>query len=201
MNVSRSLGIVSVVSALIAFNAGSAMHQPETSSMQEGSRLEFQQIVNAPVRAVWKAWTTNEGVQTFFAPKANIDLRPGGAYEILFTPENPPGQRGAEDLRVLSFLPGEMLSFEWSAPPQFAHARPQRTWVVLMFDELEPGKTRVRLSHLGWDLKKTEFPEHVEEWDKVREYFAKAWPNVLTWLARSFEEGPKFDAQGNLLWK
>ena len=29
-------------------------------------------VVKAPVAEVWKAWTTNDGVASFFAPGANI---------------------------------------------------------------------------------------------------------------------------------
>src|SRR5688572_2425944 len=129
MKTSGSIGALLMLTALIAASAVSA-HQLSSASKHDDGRLEFEAIVNAPVNEVWKAWTTNEGVQTFFAPKANIDLRPGGSYEILFMPNSPAGQRGAEDLHVLSFLPEQMLSFEWSAPPQLAHARPERNWVV-----------------------------------------------------------------------
>ena len=34
--------------------------------------------VPAPLTEVWRAWTTEEGVESFFAPECNIDLRPGG---------------------------------------------------------------------------------------------------------------------------
>jgi hypothetical protein len=102
---------------------------------------------------------------------------------------------------VLSVLPGEMFSYEWSAPPQFAHARPQRTWVVLTFHAVDATHTRLRLVHLGWDEMKAKNPDHAEEWDKVREYFQKAWPYVLGNLQRRFDEGPRWDAQGKSLWK
>ena len=32
--------------------------------------------VKAPVSAVWKAWTSSEGLVSFFAPEAEVDPRP-----------------------------------------------------------------------------------------------------------------------------
>src|SRR5262245_33146467 len=92
--------------------------------------VEAEVLIRTTPAQAWNAWTTNEGARKWFAPQTNIELKPGGAFEILFTPDQPPGKRGAEGLRLLSYLPREMLSFEWNAPPQFARARPQHTWVV-----------------------------------------------------------------------
>src|SRR5262245_8185241 len=73
--------------------------------------IELEMSVRAPLAAVWEAWATNDGAKQWFAPKTNIELKPGGAYEILFAPDKPAGQRGAEGVRVLCYLPQEMLAF------------------------------------------------------------------------------------------
>lgn len=75
-------------------------------------------IVSATTDQVWQAWTTSEGARTFFSENAEIELRSGGKYEILFVKDNPVGQQGSEGCRVLSYLPKKMLSFEWNAPPE-----------------------------------------------------------------------------------
>jgi len=37
-------------------------------------------VINAPVADVWKAWTTTDGIESFFAPKAvKVVPEPGGA--------------------------------------------------------------------------------------------------------------------------
>ena len=83
---------------------------------------------------------------------------------------------------MLSFLPMEMLSFEWSAPPEFPMVRKQQmqkhTWVVLQFYPLAQGQVKVRLTHLGW--------REGEEWEKVFQYFLRAWDIVLGRLERVF---------------
>jgi uncharacterized protein YndB with AHSA1/START domain len=57
-------------------------------------------IVPAPLAGVWHAWTIREGVESFFAPRSNIDLRPGGAYEMLFDLEAEPGKQGGEGMVI-----------------------------------------------------------------------------------------------------
>ena len=40
-------------------------------------------VVNAPVADVWKAWTTVEGIESFFAPKAaKVEPLPGNRTEL-----------------------------------------------------------------------------------------------------------------------
>jgi len=139
-------------------------------------------IVPASLKEVWDAWTTIEGVRTFFSSDAKIELAVGGPYEIYFILENPYGLKGSEDCKILSYLPMEMLSFEWNAPPEFGELRGQHTVVVLQFQEIEPGKVKVILSHLGWGKG--------EDWDKLYNYFDRAWSYVLNNLKKRFVEGP-----------
>src|SRR5262245_33801241 len=150
--------------------------------------IDLEVRVHGRLADVWSAWTTNTGAQQWFAPKTNIELRTGGSFEILFMPDNPPGKRGTEDLKVLSYLPQEMLTFDWSAPPQYPRARAQRTWVVVRFADLGDGTVRVRLSQAGFAERAAEHPDQKEEWEQVREYFSKAWPTVLEKLRAHFDK-------------
>src|SRR5262245_52334824 len=155
--------------------------------------IDLELCVSGRLADVWNAWATNEGAQKWFAPKTNIELRTGGPFEILFMPDNPPGKRGAEDLKVLCYLPQEMLTFEWNAPPQFPRARTQRTWVVIRFAEVGDGTVRIRLSHAGFAERVAQHPDLKEEYEKVRDYFSKAWPSVFKHLREHFEQAGKTD--------
>ena len=57
-------------------------------------------VVQATVDAAWDAWTTEEGIMTFFAPDCNVDLRVDGWYEVFFDPDAPPGQKGGEGMSM-----------------------------------------------------------------------------------------------------
>jgi uncharacterized protein YndB with AHSA1/START domain len=144
--------------------------------------LHKEVIVSGTIDQVWQAWTTSEGARTFFSENANIELRPGGPYEILFMKDSPVGQQGSEDCRVLSFLPKKMLTFEWNAPPEFGPLRSQYTLMVLLFSEYKSGETTVSLNQLGWG--------RGESWDKLYEYFNNAWGYVLKNLQQRFISGP-----------
>jgi uncharacterized protein YndB with AHSA1/START domain len=155
------------------------------AASDDGRPFTKEIIVGAPRAEVWKAWTTVEGVKSFFAPAAKIDLRPGGAYEMYFIPAAEPGLRGSEGCRVLEVAPMERFSFSWNAPPSFPAVRASgdSTRVVLELSEPEPGKTLVRLTHSGW--------RDGEEWEKARAYFDRVWPHVLDALAKRFTDGPR----------
>jgi len=149
---------------------------------QSNKTLRKEIVVPATLSDVWKAWTTTHGVKTFFSSEAKVELAVGGPYEIYFNLDAPYGSRGSEDCKVLSYLPMEMLSFEWNAPPEFGDLRGKHTTVVLQFDEIGPGQVKVKLSQLGWGKG--------EEWNKLYEYFDKAWSSVLGNLKKRFAAGP-----------
>ena len=139
-------------------------------------------VVSAPRAEVWRAFTTSEGARTFFAPDANIRLELGGPYELFFDPEQPQGLRGGEGMRVLSFVPEEMLSFEWNAPPSLAAARAgPRSFVVVELSE-RGATTLVRLRHLGI--------ERMQQASEVESYFQRAWDMVMAWLDHRWTFGP-----------
>jgi uncharacterized protein YndB with AHSA1/START domain len=148
--------------------------------------IEISTLVAAPAADVFRAWTTSEGVKAFLGVNARVQLALGGPFELEFMAEAPAGQRGSEGCRVLSWLPGRMFSFDWSAPPKFPRARQARTVVVVELVPEGPGTTRVRLTHHGFAEKAAAEADHAEEWKQVRAYFDSAWPNVLRALREHF---------------
>lgn len=138
-------------------------------------------FVPAPPERVFAAWTTVEGVRTFFAPDARVEPRAGGPYEIWFMPEAPAGSRGCDTCRVLEVEPPRHLAFSWIFPPSLPSIRSEETRVDVTLAPERNG-TRVRLEQTGW--------KSGEDWDRGYAYFDRAWALVLTRLARSFESGP-----------
>src|SRR5262245_15297140 len=137
----------------------------------------------APVQDVWKAWTTDEGIATFFAPKGHVDLRVDGTYDVWFNPAGKPGERGAEGMRILGVEPFRRFAFTWNAPPSIPAIRGQRTLVVLDFAPLGEKQTQLRFTELGWG--------EGADWDKAYEYFDQAWGSiVLPRLLVRFQKGP-----------
>ena len=136
--------------------------------------------INAPVADVWKAWTTTDGIESFFAPKAaKVEPWAGGAFELWFGVDLPEGSRGSENCKVHSVKPMEQLVFEWNAPPTIPTIRPLRTLVYLDFKALPDNKTELTLRNFGYGVG--------EEWDKAKNYFARAWPGVMANLEKRFQ--------------
>jgi len=144
--------------------------------------LHKEKTVPGTAEEVWSIWTTTAGVNSFLSPEAKVEFRIGGPFEIYFNTEAPDGEKGSEDCRFLSYIPNRMISFEWNAPPSFGRLRGQRTQVVIHFEQVEEGKVKVIFDHLGWGKG--------VDWDKLYDYFDKAWSYVLNNLEKRFIEGP-----------
>lgn len=151
------------------------------ASAQERA-IDKEVVVGAPIEAVWSAWTSQAGIESFFAPEAVIEPRVGGAFHIHIDPYAAPGMKGADDMRFMALQKPTMLSFDWNAPPQLPQAREQRTFVVVRLADIDGKSTRVRLHHTGWG--------DGGEWDRAHAYFDRAWGNVLGSLKKRFETGP-----------
>jgi uncharacterized protein YndB with AHSA1/START domain len=148
----------------------------------EERAITRQVVVKAPVDAVWNAWTTTDGIKSFFAPDARVEARPDGPFEIYMNPYAPAGMKGADDMRFLAVQERKMISYTWNAPPSLPEARKQRTVVIVRFAPAGENETQVSLTHLGWG--------EGGEWDKAYQYFERAWPNVLANLQKRFVDGP-----------
>ena len=145
--------------------------------------IEKQVEIAATLDQAWEAWTTREGIVSFFAPDAVIEPRVGGAFHIHIDPAAPAGSKGADDMRYLALQPKKMLSFDWNAPPHLPAARAQRTLVIVRFEPLGEKLTRVTLHHTAWG--------DGGEWDQAYAYFDRAWGNVLGNLKKRFDSGPQ----------
>lgn len=138
--------------------------------------------VGAPVAEVFSAFASNEGVQSFFSRGSNVDFQPDGNYEILFFPDKPVGQRGAEGMKVLAIEPNRRLAITWNAPPAWPEIRKQRTVVTINFAPIDEHRTEVTLHHSLWGQS--------EAWQQVNDYFQGGWDVILFRLQHRFDEGP-----------
>ena len=106
--------------------------------------LVLSQRVNPPVQYVWRAWTTPEGMRSFFAPDCRIEIKPGGPYEILFDRSQNEGSKGSEGAVILTYYEPEYISFTWNNPPVFPEIRSHFTHVEI-FPYAEGAETEVIL--------------------------------------------------------
>jgi uncharacterized protein YndB with AHSA1/START domain len=169
-------------STIVAGAAALALLATGTAAANDRA-LNKEVTVPASIDAVWQAWTTTEGIKSFFAPDARIEARVGGPFEVYMDPKAEPGMRGADDMRVMAVQPKKMISFDWNAPPSLPQARQHRTFVVVRLFPVDANSTRVTLHHTGWG--------DGGEWDQAYTYFDRVWAGVLGNLKTRFEKGPR----------
>lgn len=169
-------GVLGAIAAASLFVATPASATPPAP-------IEVSVVVDEPSTEVWRRWTTEEGLETFFGRDCEIDPRVDGLLEVWFFPENPPGRRGAEGMRVLAFEPGRRIAFTWDAPPSLPYARSQRTMIDIVFEPVDATHTRVIMRHIG-------FGDTHDDWALTRAYFSRAWPVVLRRLEYAITQGP-----------
>ncbi len=142
-------------------------------------RIHHEVVVPAPPAEVFRLWTTEGGMASWWIDTCSIRLEIGGHFELYFLVDAPPGSRGSEGCRILSFVPDRMLSFTWNAPPHLDRTRSRYTWVVLELEPVDDG-TRVSLTHLGWPARGWNAEP---QWPETFAYFDSAWERVLALLA------------------
>jgi uncharacterized protein YndB with AHSA1/START domain len=147
--------------------------------------IDLTRIVHAERKDVWESFTTAAGWKQFFGVEANIGRLPGDPFEIYLWPEGE--ARGSEGCRILSMVPGEMISFQWNAPADLPVARANPTWVVVTFESLAPGVTSVRLRHFGFAEQAAAHPSAAWQFEAARAHFATGWELVMDRLAEMYE--------------
>ena len=153
---------------------------PSTAERESARVVRVEATIDAPVSEVWRLWTTSQGAEEFFAQKANIQLAIGGPYEIQFDPKDETS--GTKGLKILSYAPGEMISFQWNAPTEFPEVRKGGTWVVVQMRPEGVDKTYVIVSHLGF--------KQGPEWDRAYDHFVQGWGDLMKRLERRVTGGP-----------
>jgi uncharacterized protein YndB with AHSA1/START domain len=107
----RSVRRVAAVAILVVLGAAPAAAQDVTPVITEG-------FVGAPLRAVWDAWTTLEGLRGWLTPKAEIDLRVGGLIRTNYRENEVLGDPGTIVYTITEIEPQRRLSFQITTPPQ-----------------------------------------------------------------------------------
>jgi len=158
--------------------AGLAFAQSPVTVVKQAApdkALIFEVTIPAPRAAVWKAFTTSEGLSTWLTPGAVVDLRKGGEWTAHF----PGGKTGGGT--ILHFVPEQEITIAAMAPEQFPTVRTERTNARFQF-VAKGESTVVRLVQTGW--------KNGEEWDKAYDYLAQGNAQLLETLRQRFVGGP-----------
>ena len=167
-----TLAALLIIFATLTGSANAA----DTSATQPAGKILLLAIsIPAPVKDVWRAFSTSEGLSTWLTPGAVVDLRPGGEW----TAHYPNGKTGGGT--IISFVPEKEIVISAMAPEQYPTVRSTRTHARFTF-ESRGNSTLVTLEQTGW--------QDGEEWDKAYEYLFPGNAYLLATLHRRFVNGP-----------
>ncbi|HEX7720096.1 MAG TPA: SRPBCC domain-containing protein [Woeseiaceae bacterium] len=135
------------------------------SNAQDVSPVVSEGIIDASVETVWDAWTTGEGLRSWLAPHASMDLRIGGLMRTNYDPAGALGDAQTIENSILSFDPGRMLSIKVARTPAgFPFERAiEKMWTVIYFEPEGTERTRLKVISLGFDTD--------EESQRMRAFF------------------------------
>ena len=153
---------------------------PGSFRAQDDTRLVHEGLVNAPVDRVWAAFTTTEGLESWMAAHAAIELKIGGKMKTQYDPKGTIEDGKAIENTILSYEPMRMLSFKVTKAPQgfpFPSAI-TNMWTVVYFEAQGEKATRVRGVSLGFS--------NDDESKKMREFFNHGNAVTLEGLQKRF---------------
>jgi uncharacterized protein YndB with AHSA1/START domain len=171
----RPLLFVLLVMVAVAAPIISASMRRADARNGSGKVLAIAVTVPAPRAEVWKAFSTSEGLSSWLAPNAVVDLKPGGDWMVRF-----PGGSSAGGT-IVSFVPQREIVISALAPEKFPTVRAQRTTARFELEDHGTG-TLVRLTQTGW--------KDGDEWDRAYEYLTAGNAELLATLHRRFVSGP-----------
>jgi uncharacterized protein YndB with AHSA1/START domain len=171
----RPLLFVLLVMVAVAAPIISASMRRADARNGTGKVLVLEVTVPAARAEVWKGFSTSEGLSSWLAPNAVVDLKPGGDWMVRF-----PGGSSAGGT-IVSFVPQKEIVISALAPEKFPTVRAQRTTARFELEDHGTG-TLVRLTQTGW--------KDGDEWDRAYEYLTAGNAQLLATLHRRFVSGP-----------
>jgi len=149
-------------------------------SSNDPTRQVTEAVVDAPADAVWKAFTSKEGMESWMVAHAEIDLKVGGRMLTHYSPEGMIGDPNTIENVILAYEPQRMFAMRIGKPPQnFPYKEAAKSvWHVLTFEDAGPNRTRVRAVGLGYGAD--------EESQKMRKFFESGNAYTLKKLQEHF---------------
>ncbi|MEM7201099.1 MAG: SRPBCC domain-containing protein [Planctomycetota bacterium] len=138
----------------------------------------------APIEAVWQAYTTSDGWTAWASPKAEIDLRVGGLVRTHYDKAAAIGDPGTNTLTIVNYVPHQLLTLRadlranW---PEILKQDADNLTNPILFEAIAPKLTRVMSYGVGY--------RDAPEYDKLLSMFSKANETLLEALKVYLETG------------
>ncbi|MBS1494147.1 MAG: SRPBCC domain-containing protein [Bacteroidetes bacterium] len=128
--------------------------------------------IDAPVSKVWKAITEKEQIAEWLMPSNDFELKAGTTFHMTGSSK---GVEYPHICTITEIVPEKKLSYTWAVKDKLSD-----TLVTYELEE-QDGKTKVTLTHSGWD-KVT-----LNTVGATREDYNNGWNHVLPGLQKYVE--------------
>jgi uncharacterized protein YndB with AHSA1/START domain len=127
--------------------------QDLSSVRADGARvLKLSILIKTPRQKAWEAFATTDGLVSWEAPVAAIDLRVGGYLEASYDPKGKLGDPNNIKHEIVAFTPGRRIEFHNVQAPHGFPYQPEFGKVrhILTFEDAGRGRTRVTLTDVAY---------------------------------------------------
>jgi uncharacterized protein YndB with AHSA1/START domain len=145
--------------------------------------LAHSAVIDAPVSAVWKAFTTTQGIKSWMVAEGEFDLRIGGKMKTGYAPGTDLNGPNAIENTVIAYDPERMLTIRnTKAPEKFPFKEAiEQVWTVIYFSPEGEDKTKVIIRMLGY--------RREDQFIQMRRFFMDGNQQTLDALAKHFKKG------------
>lgn len=162
----------------VALVKSSARPDPNTAPKP----LVHMATVDAPIRDVWDACTTSEGIRSWMVAEGTVDLTVGGLIRTSYTKGSDLTGPDVIENKILCFDPEKMIAMQCVRTPAAFPFKDAiaKVWTILYFDKVGPNKTKVTCRMLGYDASINSM--------KMRDLFQRGNQQELDELVKHFSK-------------
>lgn len=123
------------------------------SSQANNMVLKQTFVVNVALDSVWNAYTTKEGWESWATAKAEIDFKLNGLIKTNYNNDGEIGDDSTIYLHIINYIPKTMLTLQAELTknfPKFMKADEKDLYNMILFEEIEPSKTKVTSYGIGY---------------------------------------------------
>ncbi|WP_179018470.1 SRPBCC domain-containing protein [Winogradskyella forsetii] len=109
--------------------------------------------VNVPLDSVWNAYTTKKGWESWATAKAEIDFKVNGTIKSNYNKASDMEDESTIILNITNYIPKRMLTLQAELTknfPEFMKADEKDFFNMILFEEIEPSKTKVISYGIGY---------------------------------------------------
>ena len=169
---------------VVALLAWSTLAHAQVATQVRDRIITQSVTLNCSQEVAFSYFSDNQLLRQWLAPKADVEMMPGGKYELFWSPEDADKNNNSTyGCKVLAVDAPNYFNIEWRGNKDHKsfmnNVRPL-TNVSVIFTPIASNQTKVSLLHTGW--------REGKNWDGAFTFFEKAWANAFKELESKFKD-------------